>query len=274
MGKAGADDDWWQFVGREWADTVHVYGPPGYFTDIDNGVTNGHYWYEINGGRQDYMNYFHQSREVTLEISNTKLLPASQLLNFWDYNYHSFLNYLEQAQYGVQGIVSDTVTGAPLAAMVFISLHDKDSSMVFSKMPSGFYSRLLHEGNYNLTFSSPGYFTKTITGVSISNYSTNHLDVQLKPVTFGLNKKVVNTSLLFPNPAKNRVRIQLPDEINDIHYLEIVSSAGKQLIYRNLSDHQADQYAEVDISGLPAGLYFVRINTSGSIYIDKLQVLP
>ena len=62
-----ADDDWWQYVCHEYADTVHEYAPTGYLTDLDNGITNGYAWYEIAGGRQDYMTYFHQGREFRSE---------------------------------------------------------------------------------------------------------------------------------------------------------------------------------------------------------------
>jgi hypothetical protein len=64
-----ADNDWWVYVCREYADTVHEYAVPGYMTDLDNGITNGFAWYWITGGRQDYMTYFQQGREFTLEIS-------------------------------------------------------------------------------------------------------------------------------------------------------------------------------------------------------------
>jgi hypothetical protein len=55
--KLAADDDWWQFVGHEYADTVHIYSPSNYFSGFNNGITNGYQWYTISGGRQDYMNY-------------------------------------------------------------------------------------------------------------------------------------------------------------------------------------------------------------------------
>jgi hypothetical protein len=95
--RLAADNDWWEFVSREYADTVHLHAPSNYLTDLDNGVTNGFAWYTISGGRQDYMNYFRNCREVTMEISETKLPPASQLENFWNYNYRSLLNYLQEA---------------------------------------------------------------------------------------------------------------------------------------------------------------------------------
>ena len=177
--KLTADDNWWKMVSREYADTAHVNSPSGYMTEYQNGITNGAQWYSISGGRQDYMNYFHQCREVTAEISNNKLPPASQLLNFWNYNYRSLLNYIEQVTYGVRGTVTDSLTGEPLKAMVSISGHDKDSSMVFSSLPVGNYHRLLKTGTYNLTFSAEGYVEKTISNVAVQDLSTVRLNVKL-----------------------------------------------------------------------------------------------
>lgn len=177
--KLTADDAWWRFVSREYADTVHANAPTGYFTDLQNGITNGYAWYTITGGRQDYMNYFQQCREVTLEISAIKLLPVNQLLNYWNYNYRSLLNYMEQAQYGVRGIISDTITGEPLKAQILISGHDVDSSMVFSSLPIGNYHRLISSGTYNITFFAEGYLPKTVKNVVVNNKETTTLNVRL-----------------------------------------------------------------------------------------------
>ena len=174
-----ADNNWWDYVSREYADTVHLHSPLGYLTEMDNGVTNGYAWYEIDGGRQDYMTYFQHDRECTIELSYTKLIPASQLLNFWNYNYRSFLNYMEQSLYGVRGIVTDSATGEPLHAKVLIIGHDIDSSQVYANLPVGDYHRLIKAGQYSFTFSAPGYNTKTINNVTVTDKNTTWLNVQL-----------------------------------------------------------------------------------------------
>ena len=174
-----ADNNWYYFVCRQYADTVHVYSPTSYLDDFDNGITNGYQWYSINGGRQDYMNYFHQCREVTMELSNTKLLSPSQLPAHWNWNYRSLLNYIRQATYGVSGLVTDLETGVPLHAMISIEGHDADSSMVFTTPATGFYQRPIEAGSYNITFSAPGRFPQTINNVQVSRYATVNLDVQL-----------------------------------------------------------------------------------------------
>ncbi|MCX6273428.1 MAG: M14 family zinc carboxypeptidase, partial [Bacteroidetes bacterium] len=176
-----ADDSWWYHVGRGYADTIHLYGPITYFTDLNNGVTNGYAWYEVNGGRQDYMNFFHHCREVTIEISDANIPTAATLPNYWNYNNRSLLNYLEESLYGVRGLVTDSVTGAPLKTKVFISGHDFDSSYVYTSLPVGNYHRYLYTGTYNLTYSASGYYPKTFNNVSATNHTTTLLDVQLIP---------------------------------------------------------------------------------------------
>jgi len=157
-----ADDAWWRYTGREYADTVHKYSFSGYFTDYYNGITNGYAWYSIDGGRQDYMNYFKHCREVTIELSNTKFLPAASLIAYWKYNYHSLLTFIDEANYGFQGLVTDTVTGEKLKAKVFVLSHDiqADSSFIYSKLPSGFYARPINEGTYSVVFFCTGIFSE------------------------------------------------------------------------------------------------------------------
>ncbi len=176
-----ADNDWWVFVSREYADLVHENGWPGYFTDLNNGITNGYAWYSIDGGRQDYMNYFHNCREMTLELSNAKTPPESQLNNYWDANYKSLLAYLNQVRNGLSGTVTNALTGVGVPAMVWIDGHDMDNSEIYANLPFGNYNRLLKQGNYNVTFSALGYYDQTI-NVSIIDDQSLTLDVFMIPV--------------------------------------------------------------------------------------------
>jgi PKD repeat protein len=174
-----ADDAWWQYVCHEYADTVHEYAPNGYMTGFDNGITNGYAWYEIAGGRQDYMTYFHQGREFTLELTDNKMPPANQLPNFWEYNYRSLLNYMEQAMFGISGTVTDANTGVPLITEIYIENHEADSSWVYSGQSTGKYIRHVYAGTYDVTFTAPGYYPQTIEDVVVVNRQLTTLDVQL-----------------------------------------------------------------------------------------------
>ncbi|HRZ43312.1 MAG TPA: M14 family zinc carboxypeptidase [Bacteroidales bacterium] len=183
--KQHPDNPWWIQVSRMYADTVHANAPAGFFTGEDNGITNGAAWYVITGGRQDFMNYFAHCREVTLEVSNTKLVLASQLENMWTYHHRSLINYLKEGWYGLRGVVTDSVTGMPLRAQVWINGHDADSSHVWSSGTTGFYSRPVFPGTYTVTWSAQGYTSKTFQ-VSLQQMDTAVMDVQLVPVGFGI----------------------------------------------------------------------------------------
>lgn len=181
--RRAADDAWWIYVSREYADTAQYYSPAGYMTGLNNGITNGYDWYSVAGGRQDYMNFFHHCREVTMEISNSKTLPPSQLPAHWNYNYRSMLNYMQQATFGFHGTITDSITGDPVVAKIEIIGHDIDNSFVYSSLPSGNYHRLIKAGNYDLTFTAEGYHSKTLTNKQITDYQKIVLDVQLVPGT-------------------------------------------------------------------------------------------
>ncbi|KAA3624532.1 MAG: T9SS C-terminal target domain-containing protein, partial [Bacteroidetes bacterium] len=194
-----ADDDWWQLVGHEFADTVQYYGPPGYYTDVtSSGVSEGGDWYVVYGSRQDYMQYYQHCREFTLEISSTHIVPQNSLPGFWEYNYRSLLNYIEQSLYGVRGVVTDACTGAPLKALISVNAHDSDSSQVYSSLPLGNYHRPIYEGTYSFTFFAPGYESQTISNISVVNEATVLLNVQLIPVELSLPESefiIANTGL-------------------------------------------------------------------------------
>jgi hypothetical protein len=178
-----ADDSWWIDISRAYADTVHVYGPSGYMTDLNNGITDGWDWYEVDGGRQDYMTYFRGGREVTIEISSTKLPSGSSLPSYWQYNKRSLLQWLENAGYGIRGIVTDAVTDLPVAAMVTVLNHDVDSAQVFTDPAVGDYHRMIDAGTWNLRFSALGYVSQTINNIVATDGGTTRIDVELEPLS-------------------------------------------------------------------------------------------
>ncbi len=86
---------WWQEVCKRLVDTIHTY-TGDHFNDVTSeGYIAGGDWYVITGGRQDYMNYYHNCLELTMEVSTTKLLGSSQLPVYWNFLQHSLVNYID-----------------------------------------------------------------------------------------------------------------------------------------------------------------------------------
>ena len=178
------DDQWFINLSRMYADSTHFYGPVGYMDDLNNGITDGWDWYTVSGGRQDYMNYYHGCREVTIELSNTKLPSGSSLPLFWYYNRVSMITYLEQALYGIHGIVTDAVTANPVAATITVLNHDDPAaaSQVYTDPDVGDYTRMLLAGTYDVEYSATGYYPDTVYGVTVTDLQATHVNVQLQPI--------------------------------------------------------------------------------------------
>ncbi|MFD1161272.1 immunoglobulin-like domain-containing protein [Hwangdonia seohaensis] len=188
------DGNWFEFTGVEYAmhaqNDSDALGDTTYMTADDDsnvypspGVTHGAEWYRVYGGRQDFMNFYHQCREITVELSDTKILPESQLVNYWLYNRDALLDYLTQGTYGFRGTVKDANTNNPIDATVTIVGHDAYGSHTVTDISHGDYYRPIKAGTYDILFEAPCYQPVTLTGQTISDYQTLALaDVLLTPI--------------------------------------------------------------------------------------------
>jgi len=183
-----ADRNWWVSQSFKYADSAQANSPAGYFSaNIPGGdrpgVTNGHNWYEVAGGRQDYMNWWKHCREVTLELSNTKLIPNNQIINHWNYNRGALLSFMEASLQGIKGIVRDSCTGQPIKAKVFVNNHDIDSSFVYTSLPVGNFHRPITAGTWSITISANGYQSKTFNNISVSEFGEAEIVTALSPLS-------------------------------------------------------------------------------------------
>lgn len=229
------DDDWWQMVCHEYADLTHRYDPL-YMSNYDNGIVNGYVWFPIWGSRQDYMNYYAQCREVTIECSSAYMPDPSLMPMYWTYNHESIISYMEQCLNGIHGTVTDSITGRPLEAMVFIADHDHDGSSVSSHLPAGDYHRLIKGGTYDVTYTSCGYFSQTHT-IKVVDGEAVVKDVRLVPTTVGLE--------------------EVPDQKDGEYH--IINMIGQTVRTGRIP---------VDVSTLPNGLYILKTgNTASKIVV-------
>jgi hypothetical protein len=257
-----ADDAWWQEVCRQYADTVHAHAPTGYFTDLNDGITNGYDWYSISGGRQDYMNYFQHDREFTLELSAVKMPDPDSLSGFWDDNYRSLLDYMHQVLEGLRGTVSDSASGKPLYAEVFAVDHDMNHSMVFSDSVNGLYFRPIYSGTYDLRFSASGHRSKTVKNVNVTNGKPIVLNVILQAdSSVGIEQQQISTGRVYPNPAFDRL---FCTDFYKGTVATIINLSGKKVLTQKVYAGEA-----LDISMLPSGIYLLKTVSSGKTVLQK-----
>ncbi|MCX6158083.1 MAG: M14 family zinc carboxypeptidase [Ignavibacteriae bacterium] len=275
------DDAWFQNLGKRYVDTVHKYSPSTYLDDMLStdpnipGITNGYAWYVVAGGRQDYMTYFTGGREVTLEISGTKLLPQAQLPAHWTYNFKSFLMYMKESLNGIKGTVRDSLTNAPLKAKVYV-VGVADTNWIYSDSICGDYHRMINAGTYSLLFTAPNYFPKTVTGITAVNDAAIELNVKLRPrVTSTSNEvtEVTNFNLYqnYPNPFNPVTNIDFDLKENSFVTLKIYDATGKEvktLVNSRLNEGQHSYNWNAE--NFSSGVYFYKITAGSFSDIKKM----
>ena len=247
-----ADELWWRTISRQYADLAHEKNPD-YMTDRNNGVTNGADWYMINGSRQDYMNYYQQCREVTIECSSTKCPPASDLPLYWEYNRNSIFAFLGQVLLGIHGTVKDAETQMPLNATIRILNHDYDYSMVESQQPHGDFYRPINAGTYTVEISSEGYVSKQET-VVVRDGEKVLMDVRLDRLANSLEDCVEGDIEIVTNLSENVIFIRTKKSFQKIKW-ELINVQGC-VVKKSVG---VGECTMVKMNDLGAGVYFLNV---------------
>ena len=253
------DDVWFRFVSGEYADEAMAVDPTYMFGWPEGGITNGAQWYITNGNRQDYATYYLGGREVTLELSNDKMLLSKELERYWKINYRSLLNYMQQCRYGIRGRVVDSASRRPLEALVEVLDHDKAWTTIHSRKEKGDFYRLIAEGSYDLVVSSAGYISDTLHNVQVYNYQATLLEVELSSQNSSTEETTKSEARLWPNPGNEKLFL-LPGNLpHGALHLSIHSTDGR-LLGTHVLNWQGETL-ELSTSQLDEGLYLLHFRT-------------
>jgi hypothetical protein len=265
------DDNWYIWAGRKYVDTVYErkYPVTGYFSGFDEGITNGYAWYDITGGRQDYTNYFLHAREITLEINDNKFPNAGDLEFLWHANHPSLLQYIENSLFGIQGIVTDSLTGQPVKAMISVLDHDMDESHIFSDSISGYFARLIEPGSWNFEFYAEGYNTKTIPIELLQWDIPLNISVMMDPVASG--NYSVNKLEAWPNPWIRESNIRFHTNIPGNRQIILTGLDGRIILREIISCPVTGTY-EYKLTGtnIQPGWYLLQLISIEGISSVKL----
>ncbi len=269
-----ADDRWFEYICREYADTAQQNSPPNYMTFL-GGVTNGYDWYSISGGRQDYVTWYARGREITMEISDIKHPPPGMLPDYWEYNRRSLLNYMEQAMFGVRGQVTDMATGEPVRARVEMLSHDAVYSRVYSDPSTGWYFRLIEQGFHDLLFSADGYISDTVS-VQVRNRETERIDVSLVPgytLSPGPEDGDDRSHRIRYSPEREEIIVSMNIELPSSVSIFLYDSSGRKI--RVLHGGMVREgYARLSFGtqGLKPGIYIIVVDCGRNVVSRKILI--
>ena len=135
--------------------------------------------YPINGSTKDY-DYGQGMLGWSIEVHYTKTPPAETIQPTFNRNRAAILEFYHRAGQGIHGTVTDTGTGQPVHAQIWVGPADWPS---FNDATLGDYHRFYLPGTYDVTFRAPGYRDTTVTDVVVpgTGDSSVTLDVQLTP---------------------------------------------------------------------------------------------
>ena len=168
--------------------------------------------YPTNGETIDYSYGADGTDALTMEISNSKQPPATQIQYYYQNNVPSMIAMIKNAGYGIEGMVMDSITGQPVEAAVFVD----NFFPVYTDSVIGDYHKYLPAGNYSLKVVANHYRTKIITDVVVNGQSSTVMNFRMHPETGHYAAKVAAVVIPGNNPmdaAKTPGVIGAPDSI-------------------------------------------------------------
>ncbi|XP_038636386.1 carboxypeptidase M-like [Scyliorhinus canicula] len=127
--------------------------------NFQDGITNGAEWYHFSGGMQDFNYISGQCFELTVELSCCKNPPETFLMEYWNENQESLINFLKLVHLGIKGQVL-TMDGAPIENAI-VEVQGRENINPFRTNKWGEYYRLLLPGTYILNVTVPGFGSNT-----------------------------------------------------------------------------------------------------------------
>jgi PKD repeat protein len=144
--------------------------------------------YAINGSTKDFQYGSLGQIGWSIEISLDKQPPASQISYYYNANKPAMIQLINQCGWGVTGMVTDSVTGAPVRASVWVNNYFP----AYTDPVVGDYHKYLVPGTYTLKVMANGYETKTIINVAVPAQGNIVADVQLAPASHYYATKVTS----------------------------------------------------------------------------------
>lgn len=164
-----------------------------------------------------------------------------------------------------------------ISEMTYIGMHDRegegilkwyDGSVVdytnfdfcsFCNENSNLYNNvLMHHWNGTWSWSNTSNPRKFVMEISCGNSANSNFSNSL---VANLSNEVSKVELdkVFPNPAEDFIQISVNSGVAKTIQLHVLDIQGKIVKQKNIGISEGENFLEMDINQLPAGIYFLRI---------------
>ncbi|MEO0225608.1 MAG: carboxypeptidase regulatory-like domain-containing protein, partial [candidate division WOR-3 bacterium] len=117
---------------------------------------------------------------IGAEVHSIKTPPASSIDSLFNAHRDPMLDLMRYAKQGIEGIVTDSFTGQPIAR-AFLEPTTPARWVSYTDSPNGDYHRYLRPGTYTIRFSANGYNSKTVSNIVVPSDTSVVLNVRLVP---------------------------------------------------------------------------------------------
>ncbi len=184
---------------------LEVYMSNVYAAQSNYDITNGAAWYIADGTTEDWYHGTLGSLSIILEISTVKMPGASAMQAYINKNIPSMIDWAEQTDNGVRGIVSDSVSGEPLEALVLTG----GRLPVTSDPLVGDYYRLLAPGAQTLNVWANGYGWNQV-NVTVPSSGYTEEDIDLDPAKDAVYAALRTVFMVRKDASDNPPNVTLP----------------------------------------------------------------
>ena len=153
--------------------------------------------YATTGELDDCSYGINGTMAMVLEISTNKQPSETEMIKYYNYNIPAMTMLLTYAGYGAAGTVTDSITGKPVAAAIFVDgLYPS-----YTDPQLGDYHKFLLPSTYTFNIVANGYQPKTVQHIVVADKSSTITDIQLQPLKGQYAYKVVSAVIPGNNPA-------------------------------------------------------------------------
>jgi hypothetical protein len=161
-----------------------IYSASSGYTNLQYGQSYADY--PTNGETIDYSYGACGTDALTMEISANKQPPASQIQNYYQKNVPAMIAMIQRAGYGIGGTVTDSISGLPVQASIFIN----NFFPVLTDSAVGDYHKYLPPGTYSIKVIANNYIPQFIDDILVGTGAAAVVNIQMHPAVGHYASKV------------------------------------------------------------------------------------